>query len=245
MAQPSSSSPYKHLGVSRVSPWLMGILYPFGRWFLRQYFGEITISGNTDLPLTDPIIFAPTHRSRWDAILLALAVGRGVTGRDLRFMVTDAEVQGIQGWFIRRLGGFPVNIRRADFGSLSYSVGLLQQGEMLVVFPEGGIFRDSQVYPLKRGIGRIALQAMQEDNALAIKVFPVAIHYGEPYPKRGTKINLVVGSGINVAEFNQNQPKQDSRALTQALQSELTTLYTQTVSATTSANPPLAIVGKP
>ncbi|MGD1716229.1 hypothetical protein [Dapis sp. BLCC M172] len=32
-----------------------------------------------------------------------------MTGRDPKFMVQMVEVKSLQGWFIRRLGGFPIN----------------------------------------------------------------------------------------------------------------------------------------
>jgi len=77
---------------------------------------------------------------------LYLQTGRGVTGRDLRFMVSADEVRGIQGWF--DLGGFPD--KHPAITTLRHE-SLLQQGEMLVIFPEGNIFRDGSLHPLKLG----------------------------------------------------------------------------------------------
>jgi hypothetical protein len=37
------------------------------------------------------VLLAPTHRARWDALLLPLAAGVRVTGRHCRFMVTLDE----------------------------------------------------------------------------------------------------------------------------------------------------------
>ncbi|MDB9376621.1 1-acyl-sn-glycerol-3-phosphate acyltransferase, partial [Nodularia sphaerocarpa] len=80
---------------SRVSPWLSPLLYLLGRHLLLPlFFGQIEITGQENIPLTGPVIFAPTHRSRWDSLLLPYATGRCVTGRDLRFMVTINECQG-------------------------------------------------------------------------------------------------------------------------------------------------------
>ncbi|WLT37451.1 1-acyl-sn-glycerol-3-phosphate acyltransferase [Synechocystis sp. B12] len=65
------------IGPSRVSPWLIKLIYPLGTRFLHWYFGPIAIHGQEHLPRSGLIILAPTHRSRWDAILLSLAAGRG------------------------------------------------------------------------------------------------------------------------------------------------------------------------
>ena len=73
---------------SRVSPWLAKILYPVGCYLvIPLFFGKITINGQENIPLHDPVIVAPTHRSRWDAFIVPYALGRLVSGRDLRFMV--------------------------------------------------------------------------------------------------------------------------------------------------------------
>lgn len=92
---------------SRVSPWLAPLAYFLGcRIVLPLHFGKITTSGQENLPTTGPVILAPTHRSRWDAVIVPAVTGRTVTGRDLTFMVSANEASGLQGWFVRRLGGF-------------------------------------------------------------------------------------------------------------------------------------------
>lgn len=146
---------------SRISPWLARILYPLGRYLvLPLFFKEIEINGRENIPQTGAIIVAPTHRSRWDALIVPTAVGKTVSGRDLHFMVTNNELKGIQGWFIRRMGGFPVDTKHPQIDSVRHSIELLQQkNNMLVIFPEGDIFRDDIIHPLKRGVASIALEA--------------------------------------------------------------------------------------
>lgn len=210
---------------SKVSPWLMALCYPLGRWgLLPAYFRQITVVGQEHLPRTGPVILAPTHRSRWDALVLALVTGRGVTGRDLRFMVTATEVQGIQGWWIRRLGGFPVDLKRPESASLRYSVALLQAGEMLVIFPEGGIYHDDQVHTLKRGVGRIALEVQAHQPHSGMKVVPVALQYSDPYPRWRSAVTVTIGEPIAAQNYDPNHPKSSSEALTRDLQHRLQAL---------------------
>ena len=104
--------------------------------------GGVTVLGGEHLPQTGPVLLAPTHRSRWDALMLPRAAGRRVTGRDCRFMVSSDEMQGLQGWFLHRLGCFPVNPRKPAAASLRFAVELLQACQQLVVFPEGRIAQD-------------------------------------------------------------------------------------------------------
>ena len=137
---------------SHVSPWMARIVYPIGcHLIIPLYFGKIEIVGQENIPLEEPVIIAPTHRSRWDAFIVPYAVGRNVSGRDLQFMVSANEVKGLQGWVIRRMGGFPVDTDRPRLDSLRHSIELLKLNrEMLTIFPEGGIFHDDSHSSLKK-----------------------------------------------------------------------------------------------
>ena len=211
---------------SRVSPWLARILYPIGCYLvIPLFFGKIQIEGQENIPLHEPVIVAPTHRSRWDAFIVPYALGRLVSGRDLRFMVSANEVKGIQGWVIRRMGGFPVDTERPQLSSVHHSVKLLEQREMLVIFPEGGIFNDYEIHPLKRGAALIALQAQTDRPEKEVKILPVTIRYTQPYPSWGTKIKVNIGSPLKVSEHLDKSVRQSSRKLTSALQESLQELY--------------------
>lgn len=220
---------------SRVSPWLSKILYPLGCYLvIPGFFGKIEISGQENIPLKEPVIVAPTHRSRWDAFIVPYAVGRLVSGRDLRFMVSANEVKGIQGWIIRRMGGFPVDTDRPQMSSVRHSVELLKLNqEMLVIFPEGGIFNDYKIHPLKRGVASIALQAETQVETQAetdksergVKILPVGIRYSQPYPTWGTDVRVDIGSPLAVGEYYEKSLRQSSQKLTQALQESLEKLY--------------------
>ncbi|MEO0409787.1 MAG: lysophospholipid acyltransferase family protein, partial [Cyanobacteria bacterium P01_A01_bin.135] len=189
---------------SRVSPWLASLAYPLGcKLLLPAYFGQITVSGQQHLPTEGPVILAPTHKARWDALVVPYATGRYVTGRDLRYMVTADEVTGIQGWFIRRLGGFPINTRQPGIASLRYGMEVLQDGEMMVIFPEGGIFRDRELHPLKPGLARLAVQTELAQPGLGVKVVPMSLHYSERMPSQGCDVEVRIGQPLPVADYCQ------------------------------------------
>lgn len=207
---------------SRVCHWLTPILYPLGRHFVIPfYFGKVTVIGQENIPKTGPVIFAPTHRSRWDALLIPYAAGKPITGRDLRFMVSEDEVKGIQGWFIRRMGGFPVNTKHPGIGSIRHSVELLRDGETLVIFPEGNIFRDGPVQPPKPGMARIALQAEASKPGLDLKIIPIIIRYSEPFPGFRSEVLVSIGKPINVADYNTKSAKKSAQKLTTDLENAL------------------------
>ena len=66
---------------------------------LNLFFSKKKIINSYSIPLNSSIILAPTHRSRWDGLVLTMAIGRRVTKKDCRFMVTKSEMRGIQGGF--------------------------------------------------------------------------------------------------------------------------------------------------
>ena len=119
---------------SDVAPWLTKLLYPLAKYLIMPFFfKKITITGQENVPKEGAVIIAPTHRSRWDALVVPYATGRIVSGRDPHFMVSENEIKGIQGWFIRRMGGFPIDTKHPGFSSLKHSFDLLSQNEMVVI----------------------------------------------------------------------------------------------------------------
>ena len=96
---------------------------------LRFFFSKKkVIKNNFHIPYNSSIILAPTHRSRWDGLVLTMAMGRRVTNKDCRFMVTKSEMKGIQGWFLQRLGCFSINQLSPSLSTLRYAIELIEKG---------------------------------------------------------------------------------------------------------------------
>lgn len=206
---------------SRLSPWLAPIMYAIGKWLvLPIYFSDIEILGEENIPTKGPTVLAPTHQSRWDPLLVGLLGQRA--GRYLRFMVTADECVGIQGWFIRRLGGFPVHVRKPSVKSLRHGVQLLQENEMLVIYPEGNIFR-GRINPLKPGLARISLRAERSRPHLNVQIVPITLKYSDLCPKWRSRVTIRIGEPIAVASYK-GAGKAQSKRLTDDLQNSLQAL---------------------
>lgn len=217
---------------SQISPWLTPLAYSvLGGCVLPFYFAQIRVTGQENLPTSGPVILAPTHRSRWDSLLLGYATGRWVTGRDLRFMVSVDETKGLQGWFVRRLGGFPVNTKRPSISTLRHGVDILVRGETLVIFPEGGDLCENRKFIVNRlqpGLARLALQAESSQPHLGVKIVPIAINYSEPTVPWRCRVNIAIASPLNVANYNTGAVKRDAKQLTQDLELAIAQLSMQT-----------------
>jgi 1-acyl-sn-glycerol-3-phosphate acyltransferase len=159
-------------------------------------FRRILVLGKQHLPSGGPVLLAPTHRSRWEALLRPHAAGRRVTGRDCRFMVTKTEMKGIQGWFLHRLGCFPVDQGKPGTTPLRYAVDLLEAGQQLVVFPEGHIRRTDAPIRLHQGLARLAVLAASQ--GVPVQVVPVGIGYGHALPTFRDQAALCFGPVLQV-----------------------------------------------
>ena len=163
---------------------------------LKLQFRERLVLNPQHLPLSGPVVLAPTHRARWDALMLPMAAGRRVTGRDCRFMVTTTEMRGLQGWFLQRLGCFPVNQRRPSMTTLRLAIDLLTAGQQLVVFPEGQIQRTDR--PIRLHQGLVRLVQMSQRQGLRVPVVPVGIGYSQRPPRPFSRAALCFGEPMNV-----------------------------------------------
>ncbi len=168
---------------------------------MEFFFCEKKIINNTfSIPIDSSVILAPTHRSRWDGLILTMAMGRRVTKKDCRFMVTKSEMKGIQGWFLKRLGCFSINQISPSLSELKYAVDLIVNKKQLVVFPEGKINKYGKKIVLKQGVFRLARLAAKKTNSVII--IPIGIAYSEVSPKFRSKVSLCFGEPLRINEYS-------------------------------------------
>ena len=115
--------------------------------------------GREHVPPSGGVILAVNHVSYVDPLLLAHFVYS--CGRLPRFLA-KAEVfrLPLAGRVVRGAGQIPVLRRTPDAAqALSAAVAALQRGECLVIYPEGTITKDPQMWPMRArtGVARLAL----------------------------------------------------------------------------------------
>jgi len=137
----------------------------------RTYFG-IRFEGTRHIPSAGPLLIVPNHVTYADPVLVSIPVRRRVY-----YMAWNAlfRVPGLA-WLIRRLRAFPVEIESADPKATREAVRLLQAGEAVMIFPEGGRSPDGRLQRFKPGAFRLAC-------SLGVPVLPVTIIGGhESWP---------------------------------------------------------------
>ena len=182
---------------------------------LRNFFRERIVLGLENLPKDGPVLLAPTHRSRWDGLMLTMAAGRRITSRDCRFMVTRTEMNGLQGWFLERLGCFPVDQIRPSLTTLRFSIDLMVDGHQLVVFPEGRINRNEKPIKIKQGLSRLAQLAYRK--GVNVKIIPVGLAYNSAIPKFLGKASICFEKPMIVKDLGREAAKNFDLELTKRM----------------------------
>ncbi|MGA1258397.1 MAG: lysophospholipid acyltransferase family protein [Ilumatobacteraceae bacterium] len=144
---------------------------------LCKVWFRYSISGREHLPAQGPYIIAPVHRSNIDTPLSAF-----LTRRRVRFMGKDSLWKNaVVGRMFTLLGGFPVSRGTADVEALKRCVKVLDQGEPLVMFPEGTRQFGPTVHELFDGPAYVALKG-------GVPIVPVGIGVSERVMRKGSKM---------------------------------------------------------
>jgi 1-acyl-sn-glycerol-3-phosphate acyltransferase len=118
-------------------------------------FGRWEVSGADQMPRFGPVIVVANHLNLADPPLLGASLPRRI-----RFMAKqelfEARVAGI---FIRLFGAFPVRRFESDLRALRSARRLLDQGEVVGMFPEGHRSGGSGMIPAHPGTALLALQS--------------------------------------------------------------------------------------
>jgi 1-acyl-sn-glycerol-3-phosphate acyltransferase len=134
--------------------------------------------GVENVPKTGPLVLAPNHFSQMDHFFAGVYLRRKI-----RFMAKSQLFGPPVLTYIYKHGGvFPVRRGHHDEEAFETVHELLQQGEMLLVYAEGGRSRSQQLGEPKPGIGRIALES-------GVPIVPVAIH-GSERARQWTKLRF-------------------------------------------------------
>lgn len=142
---------------------------------------RISYEGVENIPPEDGegLLVVPNHQTYLDPFWIGSAIRR-----DLRFMAWD-EAFGwfAAGWLIRRLGAFPMSLRRGGtVRTLKDTLRHLREGRTLIVFPEGEReFADGKLLKFKTGAARIALES-------GVPVLPVTVRGGNRIWPRGRRL---------------------------------------------------------
>jgi 1-acyl-sn-glycerol-3-phosphate acyltransferase len=166
-------------------------------WWLYNLLGGVSIHGAENIPAVGPAIIAPNHYSDADPPLIAITNQR----RPVTIMAKDSLFEPpVFGPYIKHLGAFPVKRGQADRQALRMAMDRLEQGRLLLIFPEGQRGDGIALQEPQRGLGLIAMKT-------GAPVIPAFI-YGtdKMLPKGGkvrrAKVGVIYGEPILPKSFS-------------------------------------------
>jgi 1-acyl-sn-glycerol-3-phosphate acyltransferase len=126
---------------------------------------RVTARGKKNVPRRGAAVLAPNHFSQADHFFVGVYLLRKV-----RFMAKSQLFGPPVLTYILKVGGvFPVRRGHRDEKAFETAYELIRQGELLLVYAEGGRSRSGELGTAKPGIGRIALET-------GVPIIPTAIH---------------------------------------------------------------------
>jgi 1-acyl-sn-glycerol-3-phosphate acyltransferase len=131
------------------------------------------VRGDAHIPTAGAAILACNHVSFVDAVLLMAASPRPI------YFLMDHRIFRVPvlGWLFRLAKAIPVAPQKEDpatyEAAFECAAQVLRDGDLLAIFPEGGITRDGQLQPFKGGIMKIIERA--QADGVQVPVVPMAL----------------------------------------------------------------------
>ncbi|WP_314095679.1 lysophospholipid acyltransferase family protein [Microbacterium foliorum] len=169
---------------------------------------KIRIRGGEKLPQDGAYVLAPNHYSEFDPLIVAVAVWR--IGRAPRFMAKESLFRvPVLGAALRATGMIPVarsSSAAAAKQTLKQSAELVEHRRGVIVYPEGTLTRDPDLWPMRGKSGAVRLALTD-----GIPLIPMA-HWGAQeimgryqkglslWPLR-KRVEVVIGDPVDVSDL--------------------------------------------
>ncbi len=194
------------------------------------WFARIEISGGEHLPQEGAYVLAPNHYSEFDPLIIAVATWR--LGRAPRFMAKESLFRvPVLGSLLRATGMIPVaraSTASAAKQTIEQAQQLARDGRGVIVYPEGSLTRDPEMWPMrgKSGAVRLAL-------AGGLPVIPVATwgvqqilpRYGKlrVFPPR-RRVKVLLGPPVDLDAYRSAVGTAHLAAATDAVMADISAL---------------------
>jgi 1-acyl-sn-glycerol-3-phosphate acyltransferase len=174
--------------------------------------------GQENFPKAGPAILAANHASFLDPILISLRARRPV-----RFLVSnqfyrDPRLHALLRW----LGTIPVGGGAGIVRSFRQVAGVIEDGGLLGIFPEGGITRDGSMKPFRSGAAVLAMRLGAPIVPIHLRgTFDALPRYAR-WP-RFVPVTLRIGEPVKV-EARPKPSSEEIAALTESIRSSIASL---------------------
>jgi 1-acyl-sn-glycerol-3-phosphate acyltransferase len=189
---------------------------------LAKLYFRLESRGREHMPAHGPFVLAPVHRSNLDFILMST-----LTRTRMRYMGKASIWKWSWGGkFVSMLGAFPVHRGSADRAALRTCLQVIENGEPVLIFPEGTRRAGPMIDDLFDGPAYVAVRAGVPIVPVGIGGSDMAMPMGAKFI-RPHKIVLLVGEPIipPVGDGSGRVRRSVVRELTEQLHQALQPLY--------------------
>ncbi len=178
------------------------------------------VRGMENIPSSGAAILPSNHLSFSDSIFLPLQVRRPVVFLAKSEYFTGKGIKGaLVRWFFKSTGQLPIDRSggKASEASLNTGLGVLSQGLLLGIYPEGTRSPDGRLYRGRTGIARMVLEAR-------VPVIPVAMIDTEKVQPIGKRLPRIRRVGIVIGEpldFSRFEGMEGDRVVLRAVTDEI------------------------
>ena len=181
------------------------VLRGFGRLALRWFYRDVEVVGIERLPATGPVLLASNHPNALvDALVIGCTLRRPVTltakatlldNPITRRLLRAAGVVPLRRASDARNGGSGTLNPSRNANAFSAVLDVLEQGGIVLVFPEGKSHSDPELAPLKTGLARMALMA-RDERRLTVPILPVGLTFERKWEPR-SRVLMYVGRPVS------------------------------------------------
>ncbi len=183
------------------------------------------VEGQENIPASGPVLIAPIHRSNIDFAFTVF-----MTERKTFFMAKDSlwRIPLLRS-LISTMGAFPVKRGTADRESLAFAQSVLEQKEVLVMFPEGTRQEGPDVLELRDGAMFIASRTGATVVPVGIGNTQRAMPRGAKFP-RPVRVRIVIGEAIAAPSSEGRITRTQIAEATEQLRASLQDVYQRSMS---------------
>ncbi len=179
--------------------------------FLYLIYFRWRVSGADRVPQTGPVILASNHASYLDPPLVGSAMQRM-----LNYMARETLFRfPIVGKLLRSWNAVPLDRDRGSAAGLRIILDRLNQGDAILLFPEGTRTTDGKLQPAQSGIGLIVMKS--NAPVVPVRIFGTYEAYGRhvkvPRPKR---VTVRFGEPLHFDRY-----REEAKTCTKARQKEM------------------------
>jgi 1-acyl-sn-glycerol-3-phosphate acyltransferase len=185
--------------------------YRFVNWLVRTVYFGIGTGGlravnPENIPMSGPVIVAPIHVSHLDPPSTACAMPH----RRLRFMAKEELFKGPFGKIIASLGAFPVHRGEGDMEAIRKSIEMLNDGEALLVHPEGTRGDGVHMLPVNKGVAMLAKRTGAPVVPVGIIGSNIVMPRGKKKGKRH-RITIAFGKPFTYTDVAKGENEKEAR----------------------------------